>query len=195
MNKSELREKFGYAETDFIIIYIAEFIPRKRHEFLLRALPCLRGRIPELKVILPGRGVLLKEMKKLAVDLEIDDITRFPGYRRDIDDLCRISDVHVAVSRQEGLSINNIEAMACGLPLVASDIRGHRDVIADGRNGFLFPPDDPGTMVEKIVLLHGDRDLRGRIARNNAADAERFSVDIAVRKMAAVYEGAGGSRS
>ncbi len=188
MNRLELRKKYGYDENDFILIYIAEFIPRKNHVFLLNAIPALREKIPGLKVILPGKGTLLKDMKKLAVDLEIDDIVRFLGYRKDVNDLLKISDVHVATSLQEGQGINNIEAMACGLPIVVSNIRGHRDVCVDGRNGFLFDFLKPNSMIEEIISLHDNKKLYENISNNNIADSKKFSVKIAVKKMSKVYD-------
>lgn len=189
MNKNELRKEYGYSPEDFILLYIAEFIPRKNHRFLLNAVPALWKSIPETKVLLPGKGILLKEMKILAVELEIDSIVRFPGYRKDINNLCCISDVHVSVSRQEGLAINNIEAMACGLPIIASDIRGHRDVVFPGRNGFLFPPDSSKDMIAFIKRIYDDNALRDEIGNNNIHDAEKFSVKSAVDKMAGIYSG------
>ncbi|MDO5773869.1 MAG: glycosyltransferase [Spirochaetales bacterium] len=99
--KLALRSKYKYDSGDFIILYIAEFIPRKDHEFFIRNIPELKKRIPSLKVIMPGRGVQLKEMKILAVNLGVDDIIWFSGYRKDINLLCAISDLYVTTSRQE----------------------------------------------------------------------------------------------
>ena len=93
--KNVLRSKYKYDSDDFIILYIAEFIPRKDHEFFIKNIPELKKRITNLKVIMPGRGVQLKEMKILAVNLEVDDIIWFPGYRKDINLLCAISDLYV----------------------------------------------------------------------------------------------------
>ena len=135
--KLALRSKYKYDSGDFIILYIAEFIPRKDHEFFIKNIPELKRQIPNLKVIMPGRGVQLKEMKILAVNLEVDDIVWFPGYRKDINLLCAISDLYVTTSRQEGLPISVIEAMASGLPIVASNIRGQTDAVLPGRNGAL----------------------------------------------------------
>ncbi len=186
--KIALRSKYKYDSDDFIILYIAEFIPRKDHEFFIKNIPSLRKQIPNLKVIMPGRGVQLKEMKILAVNLEADDIICFPGYRKDINLLCALSDLYVATSRQEGLPLSVIEAMACGLPVVASDIRGQTDTIVPGRNGELYRLDDDADFTEKILGLYKNPALRAQIKKNNIEDSKKYSAEIAVEKMAEIYE-------
>lgn len=186
--KISLRKKFKYDDQDFIILYIAEFIPRKGHEFFIKNIPALKKQIPNLKVILPGRGALLKAMKILAVNLEVDDAVWFPGYRKDIHLLCALSDLYVATSRQEGLPVSVIEAMASGLPVVASSIRGQTDAVVPGRNGDLYRLGDSADFTEKVLMLHRNPVLRAEIRRNNIEDSAKYSVDIAVRKMAGIYE-------
>lgn len=185
--KLALRSKYKYDSSDFIILYIAEFIPRKDHEFFIENIPELKKLIPNLKVIMPGRGVQLKEMKILAVNLELDDIIWFPGYRKDINLLCAISDLYVTTSRQEGLPISVIEAMASGLPIVASNIRGQTDAVLPGRNGELYQLDNNADFVEKIVALYKNPMLQTEMRKNNIEDSEKYSVDIAVKKMAEIY--------
>ncbi len=188
MIKSNLRAKLNFCENDFILIYIAEFIPRKNHVFLLNAIPALREKIPGLKVILPGKGTLLKEMKKLAVDMEIDDIVRFLGYRKDVADLCQASDVYVSVSLQEGLPVSVIEAMSCGLPVVASDIRGHRDTVAEGENGFLFSLGDGEKMCDGVLHVYQSVELRERFSKNSVGLARKYDLKSIRLKMAKIYD-------
>ena len=185
--KKALRSKYKYDSGDFIILYIAEFIPRKDHDFFIKNIPELKKQIPNLKVIMPGRGVQLKEMKILAVNLEVDDIIWFPGYRKDINLLCAISDLYVTTSRQEGLPISVIEAMASGLPIVASSIRGQTDAVLPGRNGELYQLDNNADFVEKIMELYKNPEIRTEIRKNNIEDSAKYSVDIAVKKMAEIY--------
>lgn len=185
--KLALRSKYKYDSGDFIILYTAEFIPRKDHEFFIKNVPELKKRITNLKVIMPGRGVQLKEMKILAVNLEVDDIIWFPGYRKDINLLCAISDLYVTTSRQEGLPISVIEAMASGLPIVASRIRGQTDAVAPERNGELYQLENNTEFVEKIVALYKNPELRAEMRKNNIEDSRKYSVDIAVKKMAEIY--------
>jgi glycosyltransferase EpsD len=186
--KNRLRETFGFRNTDFIILYTAEFIPRKNHAFLLRQIPVLRRSIPEIKLLFAGKGELLETCKENAAELGAAYIVHFLGYRNDVEILCQIADIHVSPSRQEGQGLNNIEAMASGLPVICSNIRGHQDVVTEGRNGFFFELNDPDKMVKLIITLYKSPELRETIARYNAADAKKFSVDTALEKMADIYK-------
>jgi glycosyltransferase EpsD len=185
--KKLLRKEFGFCDRDFILLYIAEFISRKNHRFLIRQLPLLRQSIPGLKIIFAGEGKLLKTSKKNAERLKVTENVYFFGYRNDVDKLCRIADIHISPSKQEGLAVSNIEAMASGLPLLCSKIRGVLDVVTEGRNGFFFELNNPGKMVDEIITLYKNSDLRETMARNNVMDAKRFSVNTAVEKMAEIY--------
>ena len=185
--KFVLRSKYKYDSDDFIILYIAEFIPRKDHGFFIKNILELKKQIPNLKVIMPGRGVQLKKMKILAVNLEADDIICFPGYRKDINLLCALCDLYVTTSRQEGLPVSVIEAMASGLPVVASNIRGQTDAVLPGRNGELYQLDNSADFVEKILKLYKNPGLMAEMRKDNIEDSAKYSVDIAVKKMAEIY--------
>jgi glycosyltransferase EpsD len=186
--KKRLRESFGFRDTDFIVLYTAEFIPRKNHAFLLRQIPALRRSIPEIQLLLAGKGELLEACKDAAAQLKVAEIVHFLGYRNDIELLYRIADLHVSPSSQEGQGINNIEAMASGLPVICSRIRGHQDVVTEGRNGFFFELDEPERMAALIVTLYKSSELRETIARYNAADAQKFSVDAIIKEMEKIYK-------
>ena len=186
--KMMLRQKYKYDSDDFIILYVAEFIPRKDHEFFIKNIPALRKQIPNIKVMLPGRGALLKEMKILAVNLDVDDILWFPGYRKDVNRLCAISDLYVTTSRQEGLPISVVEAMASGLSVVASNIRGHCDAVVPERNGELYKLDSSTDFLEKVLKLYNSPSLRAEMQKNNREDSKKYSVEIAVEKMAGIYK-------
>jgi glycosyltransferase EpsD len=186
--KEQLRKQFGFCSGDFIILYIAEFIPRKNHGFLIHQIPVLRKHIATLKVVFAGKGELLENCKKKVEEINAAGIVFFPGYRTDIEIFCQIADIHVSPSKQEGLAVSNIEAMASGLPLVCSKIRGAVDVVTEGRNGFFFELNNPGKMVDLIITLYKSPELRRTITRNNVADAQKFSVDTAMEKMAEIYK-------
>jgi glycosyltransferase EpsD len=186
--KNKLRKDLGYSDNEFILLYIAEFIPRKNHLFLLNQIQKLKKIIVAMKVIFVGKGKLIEKYKKIVKMLQIEEIVDFLGYRNDVNRLCQIADIHVAPSKQEGFGINNIEAMASGLPIVCSNVRGHCDVIINKRNGFLFNLNSPSMMVDSIVKLYGNRNLREEIGRNNIYDVKKYSLDIAISKMAEIYK-------
>lgn len=186
--KMKLRDEVGVPKDAFVLLYTAQFIPRKNHEMLIKQVPKIRESIPTLKVLFAGNGPIFEVMKALANNLGVSDCISFLGGRGDIDRLCRVADLHVATSKLEGQGINNIEAMACGCPLVVSRVRGHRDVCIDGKNGFLFDLDKPQDMSAEIIRLYNDKDLYHRISEFNKKDASRFDVKREVAAMASIYK-------
>ena len=130
--KHELRQSLGLNDDDFVIIYVAELSKRKNQGMLIKAVKELidEGK-DNIKVILPGidsRNGYYQEMTK---KLEIEQNIKFLGYRKDIPKLLKISDLYVSTAKQEGLPVNIIEAMFSGLPIIATDCRGNRDLISD----------------------------------------------------------------
>jgi glycosyltransferase involved in cell wall biosynthesis len=126
-----------------VFLVIAEFIPRKRHADVLRAFAQLP---PKNHLVLAGSGPLMAATKNLATELGIHDRVHFLGQRRDIAAVICASDAVVLVSEQEGLPRSILEAFALQTPVIASDIRGNRDLLRDGR-GLLVPVGN----VEKIA--------------------------------------------
>ena len=186
--KLQLRKELGIPSDAFVLLYTAQFIPRKNHEMLIRQVPQLNKDIKNLKILFAGNGPTFESMKELSKELGVEGCINFLGGRGDINRLCRVSDIHVATSKLEGQGINNIEAMACGCPLVVSRVRGHRDVCIDGRNGYLFDLDNPQGMVNGIEKLYKDKELYNEISKNNIVDAHRFDVKREVEAMAKIYK-------
>lgn len=185
--KNALRQKYGFSSGDFILLYTAEFIPRKNHALLFDALPPLKSKIPELKLAFLGKGDLLGSYKTL-VKARGWDCVRFAGYTNNVREWCGLSDVFVMPSFQEGMPVALLEAMACGLPVVASRIRGHTDVIKDCINGCLFEPRDITEFLRAIWMLYKNPSLRIEMGARNIEKVKEYSVDVAVNSMAGIYK-------
>lgn len=130
------RAALNIPEDGFLALMVAEFIPRKRHEDALRALAAIDD--PRMHLVMAGRGPLLESMQRLAAELGVLSRTHFLGYRDDVPILLQAADALLLPSSQEGLPRSVMEAMSLGTPVVGSDIRGTRDLLADGA-GLLFP--------------------------------------------------------
>lgn len=151
-----LRKQYGYSEDEYILIYVAEMTYRKHQDLLITAMKDLKNLIPKVHLLLVGDGEKLLEYEHLARELDVVDIVEFAGYRNDIPELMSLSNVAVSSSRQEGLPVNIMEAMAIGLPVIASSCRGNIDLIRNGYSGFIFDNQNPLDLVEKIMKIKKD---------------------------------------
>nr|WP_280990970.1 glycosyltransferase [Leadbettera azotonutricia] len=181
-----MRQELGYATDDFIITNVAEISRSKNQIMLIKNLPVLKNYIPTVKVLLIGNDNY-KTVRKLVDNMGLQSMVEFLGYRKDIDKLLAISNVGFSASSREGCAINIVESMASGLPIVCSNIRGHRDIIINGKNGFLFELNEPQGMINSIIRLYEDKKLREIISINNIIDIQRFSIDEALEKMIDIY--------
>ncbi len=136
--RTAARAVYDLAETDIAYVYAAEFSKRKNQSFLIRAFAESCKNDSHLKLFLAGEGALLNSCKDLTKKLSISNQVFFPGYINHIRDLYAACDVCVSTSLCEGLPFNVMEAMACGLPVIASNIKGHRELVLDGKYGLIF---------------------------------------------------------
>ena len=178
--KSEIRSENGFSDDDFVLIYCAQFIPRKNHIFLLKKFDSLRKKIPNLKLCFVGSGGDEQEMKKLAKTLGVADCVVFLGYRTDVEKLYAMSDIIVSSSLQEGFGIGVIEGAACGIPCVISRIRGHINI------NILYEFNDD-SFENAILKLHGDEALRKELGAYNVDYVKNFSIGHSLAQMAEIY--------
>ncbi|WP_242219292.1 glycosyltransferase family 4 protein [Bacillus cereus group sp. BfR-BA-01380] len=175
-DKRDLKMKFGYKPDDFLMFYAAEFNKNKNQQFLLRSLALLKDEAPNAKLLLAGKGPLMEDCKRLAIELGIADMVHFLGYRTDIASLVPMCDIAVASSLREGLPVNIMEAMACGLPVVATDNRGHRELIKDAINGYLVSPKEEELFATRIQECIHSRLLREKIGIENVNRVKKYSI-------------------
>jgi glycosyltransferase involved in cell wall biosynthesis len=154
---------------------VATLERHKDHATLLRAVPAITARMPDFELWLVGEGSLRGELESLIRELNIVASVRLLGRRTDVGELLGQADVFVlSTTRQEGLGSVLIEALAAGLPVVASDVPACREMLAGGRWGRLIPPGDSQALAEAIhsALMsptsHEDRQIA-------AAYAQEFS--------------------
>ncbi len=183
--KAELRRKNNLKEEDFVLIYMAEVNKNKDQEFIIDNLTKLLEEVPEVKVLFAGKGPEQERLEKKVEKLGLGENVKFLGYRKDTAELYRMADVVVSASRREGLGLNLIEGMASGLPIVARDNRGHREIVASEKEGVLF---QDGEGFRKAVLeLYRNPEKRKEIGAHNVKAAERFSLEKSREKMGEIY--------
>ncbi|MEH7356000.1 glycosyltransferase family 4 protein [Neobacillus drentensis] len=154
--KIKQKKSLGYQADDFLLFYAAEFNENKNQKFLISMMSSIKKQTPQVKLLLAGEGFLMDECKKLAKHLGLEEMINFLGHRTDIDAILPICDVTVASSLREGLPVNIMEAMSCGLPVVATENRGHKELIKNDRNGWIVGKNSFLEMGEKIKILVND---------------------------------------
>lgn len=180
-----LRRSLGISEDAFVLLYPAEFSKRKSQQVLLRALTALPA---NFVLVLPGSGILLEECKALASSLGVAGQVIFPGYITDMTPWYAMADLAVSASRSEGLPFNIMEAMHCDLPVVASQVKGHCDLISHEHNGLLYPYGDWNTCARQILRLAQDPDLATTLARRAKEDVAQYALDRVFPQVMDAYE-------
>lgn len=168
------RHALGLADDAFVLLYAAEFSARKNQGMLVDALE----RLPRNVVLaLPGAGDLREACRSRADELGLRARVAFPGFVDDLAPWRAAADVCVSASRIEGLPSHAVEAMACGLPVVLSAVKGHEDLVGvDCEAGLLYPFGDTGGFCACVGRLQGDSQLRARMGAAARTAAQRYDV-------------------
>lgn len=180
-----LREELGILPGQRVLLTAGEMIPRKNQALLLEVLRRLNH--PSLTLVILGHGKLRDELQARAKALGVEQQVIFPGYRTDVFRFYGIADLFLFPSFQEGLPVAVMEAMAAGLPVVASGVRGNRDLILPGKGGELLSP-HRATDWEKVVsILLGDCKKREAYGLYNRQRIGAFSREANETKMREIY--------
>jgi glycosyltransferase involved in cell wall biosynthesis len=161
---------------------------QKGFSYLINAMPLVLEAYPDARLVIAGKGPLYEELDALIGELALNEQCKLLGFRDDIPELLTCLDIFVLPSLWEGLSISLLEAMAAGKPIVATDIRGTREVLEDGVDGVVVPPGDPAALKGGIADLIEDREralVLGECAREKVRTA--FSEEAMVRNTLELY--------
>lgn len=185
--KHNLRAEFGYGDDDFLMIYPADFCDRKNQNMLFDMLKILLEKHDNFRLLLPGLEEKAQPFIDYAKSLGVFDKVDIMGYRRDIDKLVGMCDVSLSSSKQEGLPINLIEAMAIGNAIVATDVRGNNDLVENGRNGYLVPLNDSKAMADAVLKIYDNKDLAARFKENSKEMVQKYSEQSVIDEMLKIY--------
>lgn len=162
------------------LIAVGSLTYQKALEVLVRATAELVGEGKDnVSVLIIGEGDERMQLEELIYDIGVESYVKLLGIRHDVMELMKDSDIFVMPSRYEGLSIAMIEAMACGLPIVASDAPGLNSYIRHMENGLLFPVEDYNALAQCILRLVNDEDMRFRLS---CGARESFETEFDMRR-------------
>ena len=181
-----MRKTIGIPLDSKFILSIGELNKNKNHETVIRAIANIDDK--SVHYAIAGNGDLHDYLMKLANELGIAERVHLLGYRSDVVDLYRETDLYIHPSLREGLPVALMEAMASGLPCVVSDIRGNIDLIDDGKGGFLCKPNDVNGFAQKIKMLLSDRDLSTSMSIYNINKLKKYDISAINIQMKKIYQ-------
>lgn len=189
--KNTFRKQINVGADTLLVGIVGRLVPIKNHKMFLSAAikvrEALRGK--NIKFVIVGDGELKDDLKRYAFDIGVSADVIFTGWIENLAPVYADLDIVVLTSLNEGTPVSLIEAMAAGLPAVATDVGGVKDIIEDGANGFLVDKNDISGLCDKILSLIFDKD-----ARKNMGSAgrdfvrQRFSKERLIRDIERFYE-------
>lgn len=164
-----------------VLLSVGELIKRKNHKTVLKALSQIKDK--NFIYLICGRGVLKEYLHNLTKQLGLESKVKFLGFRKDIAEICKTADLFIFPSYQEGLPVALMEAMACELPVIASNVRGNRDLIAKEN---LFEPEDVAALtnlIKKQLEATQNKELKKVVYAN----LEQYSLKNVLKQMTEIY--------
>jgi glycosyltransferase involved in cell wall biosynthesis len=174
LDKSKVRERLGLSPEKLVITCVGRLVPFKGQHLLIEALEMIKESHVEVRLLLVGGGPEKDNIEELVQRSGLNGKVMVLGERDDVPDILRASDLFVLPSFWEGISIALLEAMAYGLPVVATDVPGNREVLGGEENGVLVPRKDSVALKEAIVSLLENPARREELGRRSRARVERY---------------------
>lgn len=186
--RTAARAQLRVADGELVVGTVANFTPKKDQRTLIAAFARLRREWRSARLVMVGTGPLEQQLKAQVDHAGLTAAVTFTGPRPDAQDLLPAFDVFALSSLHEGLSIALLEAMASGVPCVASRVGGIPEALRDGSEGFLVPPATPAALGDAVAKLFEDPALRQTMGARGRLRSAHFSIAAAVRETETLYD-------
>ena len=173
VDKEKKRAELGITKEAYVMLSVGELNENKNHSTVIRALKRVNN--PNITYMICGQGPLEEKLKDLIKELGLRSQVKLLGFRSDIPEILKVSDLFVFPSRREGLSVSLMEAMISGLPVVCSKIRGNTDLVEEGKGGYLVEPNDIEGFAESIVKMVNKKEQAVSFVEYNKESIIEFS--------------------
>jgi len=192
--REDARRDLGVPAEGLVVGTVGGITAKKGHAVLVRAARAVVDAHPDARFVFVGLPIDPDPVRAEIDRAGLGDRVVLAGYREEAARLMRAFDVYCLPSRFEGMPVSLLEAMALGIPAVATAVGGVPEVVADGEDVLLVPPDDPVALAATLISLLGDPARRRAVGEAAARTAERFSLREMVHRTEAVYESVLGAR-
>ena len=181
----EKRKELGIPEDAFVLTSVGRLDENKNHKVVIKALALLNNK--NIYYVIAGKGSLDDFLLKLTKDCGVFSQVRFLGYRKDVEQIYKASNISVFPSIREGLGLAAVEGMASGLPIIVSDNRGSRSYAIDNENALVCKYNDNRAFATAIDKLYNDKELCAKMGQINKEKAKQYEVKEINKKMHELY--------
>lgn len=186
-DKLQLRKSLELKKDDFVMIYIAELNQNKNQIFLIECIEELSKKYDNIHLLLAGKDSYNGFYQQKAKEKKIENNIHFLGFREDIPKLLKISNLSVSSSLREGLPVNIMEAMHMGLPIIALDCRGMKDLIENGENGYIVEQHNKEKFIAKIEDIYLKNADITNIKEKNIIKSKKYLLDDLMHEYIKIY--------
>ncbi len=179
------RRELGIPADAFHIVTAAELNENKNQKIIIDAVHALPQE--DIYYSICGKGCMERKLKRQIKERGLEDRVRLTGFRTDMEEILQTADCFAFPSYREGFGVAAVEALLCGVPLVAADNRGTREYALDGENAIVCKADSVQEFARAVDMLYRDKELRGRMAEQCRASAMKFTVGEVEKTMKDVY--------
>lgn len=187
VDKQKKRRELGLPGDAPLVGTVGRLQPQKDHKTFLKASSLILKKFPRVRFLIVGGGSLRKELEAFTKELGIEKNVHFLGERKDIEEILPLIDIFVLSSAREGFPITVLEAMAYGLPVVATKVGGNPELVKDRETGFLVSPEDSWLLAEKIMCLLKDRKLSRGLGERGRERIKSFTIEKMLERTINLY--------
>ena len=189
-NKEDTRCKLGIPQDKTILIFVGRLYAVKGVDYLIKSLNILKKDFNNFKLLILGDGPEMGNLRQLSQELGNDSYIEFLGRipNEKVSDYLNASDIFVLPSLSEGFPNVLLEAMACGLPVISTNIRGLDEIIIEGRNGFLINPKSPEEIAHKVEYILDNPLIFESFSQNNKNRAKKYEWKMVINKLDEIYK-------
>ncbi len=186
-SRNQIRDELGIDDAMFVVLFVAALRPEKRVDRFVRAVTAAHRTNASIRGLVVGGGAELERARALCAETGL--VVEALGQRSDTPELMHAADVVCLTSDAEALPLVVVEAMACGRPVIATDVGGLRDAVVDGETGYLVAPADDDGLAARLTELAGNRSLLEQMgAAGRERHASRFTLERMVHSHHALFE-------
>lgn len=187
-HREELRQEYGIPSDCRLVLCVGELLPNKNQKTVIAAMSLVAKVYPNALLCIAGNGPCESAIKEQITSLGLDRHVRLLGYTTHLQDYYGMCNVLVSCSYREGLPMNVVEAMLCAKPIIASDNRGHRELVQHGKTGYLVSADDVGAYAERMIALFDHPDTYERMCKAAQERAQVYTAECVKPELAHIYE-------